>query len=129
MPALTLEQHLNRHGPKRILDLDGGGVRGALSLCYLAAFESLLRERYASDRLVLSDYFDLIGGTSTGAIIAAGLAKGYDVQTLQELYEKMADDVFKRKPWRQGLVFAKFHHRKLREVLETHFGEYTLGDP
>lgn len=129
MAGLTLDQHLSQNGPKRILSLDGGGVRGVLALSFLARIEALLQERYSSDRLVLSDYFDLIGGTSTGAIIAAGLAKGYPVRTLQELYQEMAKDIFRRKPWRQGLVFAKYRHRGLRRLLEEHFGEYSLGDP
>jgi Patatin-like phospholipase len=52
-------------GPaKKLLALDGGGIRGALSLEILAALESQLRARYGS-QLVLADYFDYIGGTST----------------------------------------------------------------
>lgn len=128
MPRLTLQQHLTADSPKRLLALDGGGVRGALTLPYLARIESLLRERYRNDRLVLSDYFDLIGGTSTGAIIAAGLAIGYEVRRLQELYQTLADDIFRRKPWRRGLVFAKYRHRPLGRILEREFGEFTLGD-
>lgn len=128
MPRLTLQQHLTGEGPKRILALDGGGVRGALTLSYLDRIESLLRRRYGNDRLLLSDYFDLIGGTSTGAIIAAGLAAGYDVSRLQELYGTLADEIFRPTFWRRGLVFAKYRHRPLKRLLEREFGEFTLGD-
>ena len=70
---LTKEQHLDPdHAPKRILALDGGGIRGVLTLEYLDAVETLLRNRTKNDQFLLCDYFDLIGGTSTGSIIAAG---------------------------------------------------------
>lgn len=128
MPRLTLTEHLRAPGPKRVLALDGGGVRGALTLRYLARIESLLRERYDRPELVLSDYFDLIGGTSTGAIIAAGLAKGYEVRTLQELYLDLADQIFRRSWWRRGVVFPRYRHSKLRSFLDRHFGDLTLGD-
>jgi patatin-like phospholipase/acyl hydrolase len=74
---LTKAQHLDPNTrPKRILALDGGGIRGVLTLEYLEAIEALLRQRRNDPDLLLSDYFDLIGGTSTGSIIAAGLACG-----------------------------------------------------
>ena len=57
----TLEPHLAPHPPKRILALDGGGVRGILTLGYLARIESMLRSRYGDPNLRLCDYFDLIG--------------------------------------------------------------------
>jgi len=66
MPV-TKDQHLDpARAPKRILSLDGGGIRGFLTLQYLEAIEALLRQRTGRADLVLSDYFDLIGGTSTG---------------------------------------------------------------
>lgn len=128
MPRLTRQEHLADQGPKRLLALDGGGVRGILTLSYLREIEALLRRRYGNDRLVLSDYFDLIGGTSTGAIIAAGLAIGYDVERLQELYRSLADRIFRRRLWRRGLVFAKYRHRSLNRILQGEFGTLTLGD-
>jgi predicted acylesterase/phospholipase RssA len=73
----SLNDHLFGPGPTRILALDGGGVRGALTLSYLERMETLLRERAGGgDDVRLCDYFDLIGGTSTGSIIATGLALG-----------------------------------------------------
>src|SRR6185437_9167751 len=55
----------------RILSIDGGGIRGILPLAFLAGLESAhLRGRS------VADYFDLIAGTSTGGIIALGLARG-----------------------------------------------------
>src|SRR5215469_1522338 len=92
----TKQQHLDRaSGPKRILALDGGGIRGILTLEYLGAMEKMLRQRSDKDDLLLCDYFDLIGGTSTGSIIAAGLACGMTVADLQQLYENIGASVFK----------------------------------
>src|SRR5690349_8209166 len=80
--------------PKRILALDGGGIRGALTLGYLEKLESLLRKRFNKPDLKLCDYFDLIGGTSTGAIISACLATGMDVKTVIGLYQEFGKEIF-----------------------------------
>jgi len=128
MPNEALERHLFSDGPKRILALDGGGIRGVLTLSYLRRIEDILRRRTGNKDLVLSDHFDLIGGTSTGAIIAASLAKGYSIAALQELYQSLADEVFQRKFWRKGAFLAKFNHKSLVKALDAHFGGYTLGD-
>ena len=62
---ITLKQHLDPTTPKRILALDGGGIRGALTLGYLKNIEDTLRKQHNNDPAFrLSDYFDLIGGTT-----------------------------------------------------------------
>ena len=66
---MKLIDRLTAPGPKRMLALDGGGIRGALTLGFLERMEGILRRRHLKPDLRLSDYFDLIGGTSTGAII------------------------------------------------------------
>ena len=68
---------------KRILALDGGGIRGALTLGFLERLEHIIREKEGNQNLLLSDYFDLMGGTSTGAIIAAGLSIGKTVNPVK----------------------------------------------
>jgi hypothetical protein len=126
--ARTRDEHLFGPGPKRILALDGGGIRGALTLEYLARIEDLLRARAggrASFRL--SDYFDLIGGTSTGSIIAAGLALGFEVAKLQKLYRDLAAAVFQRPFWRFGAIVSKFPRQPLVDALIEHFGDATVG--
>ena len=111
---LTKAQHLDpRGGPKRILALDGGGIRGVLTLEYLEAIEALLRQRRADPDLLLSDYFDLIGGTSTGSIIAAGLACGMSVKDIKSLYYGLGAKVFV--PTGLGLVAPKFRRRGCRK--------------
>jgi patatin-like phospholipase/acyl hydrolase len=85
--APSLEEHFAAGGPKRILALDGGGIRGILSLGFLLRIEEILRERHGNDPAFrLSHYFDLIAGTSTGSIIAALLAQGESVQEVIQLF-------------------------------------------
>src|SRR5947199_2591850 len=84
---LTLKQHFDIGGPKRILALDGGGLRGIFTLGILKSIEDVLRKRHGNDEAFrLSDYFDLIAGTSTGAIIAATLAMGWSVDEIVNKY-------------------------------------------
>lgn len=128
MAYKTLDEHLFGPGPKRILALDGGGIRGALTLGYLKKVEDILRERAGGDpEFRLCDYFDLIAGTSTGSIIAAGLALGFSVQKLQEIYQALADEVFKTSFFRRGVFSAKFPKEPLLKALTEYYGEATLG--
>ena len=127
--ARTLEDRLyTDDGPKRILALDGGGVRGSLTLAYLAEIEDLLGRRSGDpERFRLCDYFDLIGGTSTGAIIAACLAKGDRVAEIQKMYQELAGAVFTKPRWRFGILVPKYNSAQLSRVLKEHFGSMTLG--
>lgn len=123
-------QRLSADGPKRILALDGGGVRGALTVEYLAAIEKVLARRTPSpDTFRLADYFDLIGGTSTGAIIAALLARGDDVASIRQLYADLAHDVFAKRWWRKGLLAPRYESRRLQKILEAELGSITMGSP
>lgn len=79
---------------KRLLALDGGGIRGVFSLEVLARIESELREKTGNPQLVLADYFDYIAGTSTGAIIATCLAWGMSVTDVQHLYTTRSIEMF-----------------------------------
>src|SRR4051794_20795858 len=74
--AMTFEQRLDPNGQKqkKMLALDGGGIRGVIALEVLKRIEKILREREQNPNLVLSDYFDYFAGTSTGAIIATCLS-------------------------------------------------------
>lgn len=128
----SLEQHLENDGrPKRILCLDGGGLRGIVSLGFLAEIEAQLKDRHgAGDAFRLNHYFDLIAGTSTGAIIAAALAQGMTVSMLFEKYMSLGKRVFERTLFRQGLFRAKYGSSKLIGELQEVFGSETLlGDP
>src|SRR6266850_277636 len=75
--------------PCRILSLDGGGAKGFYTLGVLAQVEALLNKE------PLCDHFDLIFGTSTGAIIAALLSIGYKVADIHDLYKQHVPTVMK----------------------------------
>jgi predicted acylesterase/phospholipase RssA len=81
--------------PRKMLAIDGGGIRGLLTLGMLQEMEKLLAAD--SDRGVdfrLCEYFDYIAGTSTGAIVAAGLARGMPVATLIQFYRDYGREIF-----------------------------------
>jgi len=128
-PIRTRDEHFGARGPKRILSLDGGGLRGVLTLGILARIEHELRIRHgghASFRLC--HYFDLIAGTSTGAIIAAALAIGWSVDEVTRRYVELGARVFQRSLFRQGLIRAKYDEQALIAELQAVFGaETTLG--
>jgi uncharacterized protein len=84
---------------KRILALDGGGIRGVFSLQILARIEELFRQDQNEPNLVLADVFDLIAGTSTGAIIATFLAWGKTVREIERLYVERGAEMFARERW------------------------------
>ncbi len=76
----------------------------------------------------LSDYFDLIAGTSTGAIIAACLALGMSVGEVLEKYQKLGRNLFSRSWFRQGVIRARYDKKRLESELKTVFGsDTTLG--
>ena len=107
---ITLEQHLAANGPKRILALDGGGIRGALTLGYLKRIEDILRKQHDDDPdFRLCDYFDLIGGTSTGSIIASCLAIGMKVEDITKMYFDLGGKIFAKKyKWWNIFEIGKF---------------------
>lgn len=132
MPSTrSFAQHLDPAvGPKRILALDGGGLRGVLTLGMLREVERILRERAGGDPgFRLSDYFDLIAGTSTGAIIAAALSLGMSVDEVHGHYMRLGNLVFKRSLLRWGALRAKFDADKVREALTGVFGDRRLDSP
>ncbi len=120
-----LLSRLSSNTPKRILALDGGGIRGIVSIGYLSRIESLLRERFNRPNLVLSDYFDLIGGTSTGSIIAAALAMGWSVEDIRHLYLNVGKKVFGKR----SLQFweTKYSNEPLEAQLKDSLKDTALG--
>lgn len=66
---------IERPGPKRILTLSGGGTRGIITIAFLEEIERILKDRSSKgDEFRLSDYYDLISGTSVGSMLASVLA-------------------------------------------------------
>ena len=128
--ARTLAEHLDpKLGPKRVLALDGGGVKGILTLGMLEVLEAELRRRSGNPDLVLSDYFDLIGGTSTGAIIAAGLSLGKSIGELIRLYSELGPQVFGRATGDGMLLGSKYDSKALHSALWPVLDKKRLGSP
>lgn len=116
-----LARHLFNSGPKRILALDGGGVLGVIEVAFLERVEALLRRRTGNPNLVLSDYFDLIGGTSTGAIIATALSLGMTARQVKKMYFDFGREIFRQPLFSIPGIHPRFDARalsnKLRGVL------------
>ncbi len=128
---MSVAEKLEKQGPRKLLALDGGGIRGVISIEILARIEEMLRKRTGKDGLVLSDYFDYVAGTSTGAIIAATIALGMSMDEIRKFYHTDGPAMFKRvgrlNPKR---LWAKFHAKHLAQRLQAVFGEHTvLGSP
>ena len=108
---------------KRLLSIDGGGLCGLIPAEALILIEKQLDEITGS-QLPLCDRFDLIGGTSTGAILAAGLSLGLKAEQLRDFYLNFGKGIFSK-------VFfpIRFWHSYPSEPLEEHlkevFGENT----
>lgn len=117
---------------KKVLSLDGGGIRGLIPALVLAAIENATGKS-------ISESFDLIAGTSTGGILALGLVKDegngepqYSATALAKLYEQRGKDIFSRSLWKGassagGLLDEKYSEDGLEEVLDEYFDNEPLG--
>jgi patatin-like phospholipase/acyl hydrolase len=132
----SLLERFDAKGPKKILALDGGGIRGALTLGYLKKIETIIKAKHPENPdYRMSDYFDLIGGTSTGAIIATLLALGKSVDEITKMYMVLGGKIFKEKmdwwkPWEtMKWLKANYDYRGLQTELENAVGgaDITLG--
>jgi patatin-like phospholipase/acyl hydrolase len=124
------EDHRNTY---RILSIDGGGILGAYPASFLASIEEH-RDR------PIGEYFDLISGTSTGGIIAIGLAMGLRASEISDLYQKRGAEIFgqhhhpvlnfliRKLKWVRRFYRHKHSSDKLREVLTDVLGEKQIGD-
>jgi hypothetical protein len=119
------DRHLFGPGPKRILSLDGGGVRGVISVAFLERIEAILTEQ-AGREVRLGDHFDLIGGTSTGAIIATALALAKTTAELKDIYQRLAPRAFRRSRFRIPFLQPKFDVAGLRREIAAIVEDQTL---
>jgi len=131
----ALLERLDAKTPKKILSLDGGGIRGALTLGYLKKIEDILKAKHPENKdFRMSDYFDLIGGTSTGAIIASLLSLGKTVDEITQLYMDLGNKIFgeKRNWWNPLETYqwlkANYDYKGIAEGLQSALGpDTTLG--
>lgn len=121
---MTLEERITAPGQKKILTLDGGGIRGMMTVEVLAGIEKILRDSLKNDKLVLADWFDFFAGTSTGAIIATCLSLGMSTDEIRQFYIGSGEDMFDKSfiLWRYR---ALYDDKKLACKLKEVFGEET----
>lgn len=117
----------------RILSLDGGGIRGVFPAAFLARLEEHLEHP-------IGRYFDLIAGTSTGGIIAIGLALGLPARDILKLYTEKGPAIFDQQHgaienWARRklraiahLLVTKHSSEPLRLALEEVLGRRRLGE-
>ncbi len=117
-----------KNPPYKLLALDGGGIRGMISLEVLAEIESTLRRSLGADEnFVLADYFDYVAGTSTGAIIATCISWGMPVAEIQKFYQKSGKKMFD-KAFILNITRTmryKYGDENLATELKNKFGEET----
>jgi len=109
---------------KKILTIDGGGIRGILALGMLEQIELQLREATGNPELLLSDYFDYVSGTSTGAILATAISTGMSVAEIRPFYLECSQQIFKKAAISKRLYY-KYQSEAITRILKETFGEST----
>ncbi len=109
----------------RILSIDGGGIRGIISTILL---QRLSAESSLSGWL---EKVDLLAGTSTGGLLALGIAKPLDLVVIRNLYETKGKEIFDDSWLRDlrdlgGVIGAKYDITNLEQELHSIFGPATL---
>lgn len=104
----------------KILCIDGGGIRGVFAIEILQAMEEEFQQP-------IGDLFDVVAGTSTGAIIAAAVSLNKKMDEIQESYKVYSSKIFKPQA-KLGLFKTVYSDRHLRLLLKKAFGELTLDD-
>lgn len=112
---------MNNTDTLHILALDGGGTRGIYSAQLLAQVEEIYNVR-------IKACFDLIAGTSTGAIIAGAAVAEIPMTEIVELFESEAPDIFRKKWYRNPLFFSKYSNEKLAEIIAHHIPATPLSE-
>lgn len=122
---MTLQRKIEATPPKKILTLDGGGIRGIITIEILKEIETLLRSSLnQNEPIVLADYFDYISGTSTGAIIAACLSLGWSVDKIREFYIHRGAKMFDKASFLRRFKYS-YEDEELKQIMQQEFGKNT----
>lgn len=118
----------------KILSIDGGGIRGVYSISFLHQLE----KKYCyPQKKSLSNYFDIITGTSTGSIIGCSIGCKYSMKYLLNIYVQNSNKMFyDYDTWTHNIAAKSIHHilgyRYNNEILinmcDEHFGNKTLDE-
>ena len=126
-------------GKFKILSLDGGGMRGIISAIILKAVEEQLQKHKGKS---LVEYFDLIAGTSTGSILAAGIATKMSLEDIIDIYRQEGKEIFPdnllsksisklQQINNEGLnqtIFPLYDKKGLTKVLKKYFKDIRLKE-
>src|SRR5829696_5289507 len=118
---------------RKVLSIDGGGIRGIIPAMVLAEIERRTGK-------TTSELFDLVAGTSTGGILALGLTKPgpegkpqFRAERLFELYETEGRKIFSLPVWHRiysvgGLAEEKYPSEGIEDVSRQYFGDRRLAE-
>jgi len=112
--------------PRCLLSLDGGGMRGIIALEKLEADLGAATGR--GEQFRLSDFFDYVAGTSTGALLAMGIARGWRVSEIYRCYVELGPKLFTRAPMAERLQ-SIYRAEPLEIALKQLLGEDTTLEP
>lgn len=104
----------------KLLCIDGGGIRGIFAIAILQALEEEVGHP-------IGELFDVVAGTSTGAIIAASVSLNKNMKEINESYKHYGGKIFTRQA-KVGLFKSVYSDRALRHLLKNAFGEVELKD-
>jgi len=125
----------------RILSIDGGGIRGIIPGQILVDLEEKLRDATGKTDVCISDYFDLIAGTSTGGILACALLcpgsekpkkPRFTAQEVVDLYMERGDEIFSIPVFHKlrtafGVLDEKYPSKGIEDALNDYFGNTKLS--
>jgi uncharacterized protein len=104
----------------KLLCIDGGGIRGIFAIAILQALEEEMGHP-------VGELFDVVAGTSTGAIIAASVSLNNNMKEIYESYKYYGEKIFTRQA-KVGLFKSVYSDRSLRHLLKKAFGEVEMKD-
>ncbi|MDB4223667.1 CBASS cGAMP-activated phospholipase [Granulosicoccus sp.] len=108
----------------RILALDGGGIRGVFTAAVLAKWNSMLRS--GGDEGFVK-HFDMVAGTSTGAILAIGLGLGHSPNQMLNFYRDQGPKIFPKDRKLRHWLKPKHDSETLKEILQSVLGDSILS--
>src|ERR1700709_1365467 len=127
---------------KKILSIDGGGIRGIIPGQILVALEAKLQEKTGNPDARIAEYFDFFAGTSTGGILTCILLcpsatdpkkARFSAKEAVELYVNNGDKIFDRSVWHKmvsldGVAEEKFEATGIEKCLHIYFGDLKLNE-
>jgi predicted acylesterase/phospholipase RssA len=120
-PQLIIPQSVDIRKPYRILCLDGGGVRGALT--------AVILHRIVRHHPNFLKEIDFICGTSAGGLISLLLASGYSPEECCEIYMYAAPHIFGHNPWRIiNPSRSRYSDKSKQELMQYYFGNRRMKD-